>query len=544
MVTAVVAACALLAAGVLALALRLAHVRANRQAEDILRKVDAHLSAISASVAQAIDRLVDARGDRPAALLTLDFDALVDTLVEEAAERTGADAAVLRMEGPGGRPIVAALGHAAGAEPLERALATPDAQPFRAATIEWTYASVEGADTRPFRSALVTPLDAGTVPGALAVYSTSPAAFHAEHAAVLRTLVEDASVALENARRFAEVEARLHVDLATGVPDRRGYELELERQVARARRTGRPLSVVLVGLENGPGSAGLGEMARLLMRVTRGTDISCRRGERELAVLLPETQEAGATRLTARLRDEARRALRGKSQTTFAVGHAEWRPHESVDSLDARAEAALARPLAAVNGPRGQGRLRTTARPAEPAADAPPAAPASRASDRDAPVATELRRDALDALAQRMAGARRLGRSLALVALDVDALDHVAEHLGRDVADALLADIAQRLDRAVGDGSVHRLGSAVFALLLADSSLDDAETLVGTLQASFEPPDGAERVTLTAGVTELGDGEDAEGVLGRAEHALRQARQVGPGTVVVAHTGARTHRRA
>jgi diguanylate cyclase (GGDEF)-like protein len=196
-----------------------------------------------------------------------------------------------------------------------------------------------------------------------------------------------------------------------------------------------------------------------------------------------------------------------------------------------------------VNGTRGQSSLRTTASLPGTAA-ATPGAPARRASDRDAPIATELRRDALDALAQRMAGARRVGRSLALVALDVDALDDVAEHLGRDVADALLAGIARQLDHAVGDGSMHRLGPAEFALLLADSTLDDAETLLATLQASFEPPDGAERVTLTAGVTELADGEDAEGVLGRAEHALRQARQVGPGTVVVAHTGSRTPRRA
>ena len=543
MVTAVVATCALVVVGMLVLALRLTHVRANRQAEAVLRNVDGHLAGISASVAQAIDRLVAARGDRPAALLTLDFDALVDALVAEAAARTDADAVVLRVEGPGGRPVVASLGHEADAEPLEQALVPPDARPFRAATIEWAYASVDEPDERVFRSALITPLGAGTVQGAVAVFSTSPGAFHAEHAVVLRTLVEDAGVALDNARRFAEVEARLHVDPATGVPDRRGYELELEREVARAQRTGHPLSVVLVGVHDGPGSAGLGEMARLLTRVTRGTDISCRRGERELAILLPETREAGATRLTARLRDEASRALRRESQTTFAVGYAEWRPNESVGSLDARAEAALARPLAAVGGGREKGPPRTTASLAEPVARST-ASGGRRGSDRDEPLSDELRSDALDALARKMLDARRLDRSLALVALDVEALDDLAEHLGRDVADALLGDIARRLDDSVGDGSLHRLGRAEFALLLADSTLDDAETLLATLQASFEPPDGAERVTLTAGVTELADGEDAEGVLGRAEHALRQARQVGPGTVVVAHTGSRTPRRA
>ena len=62
-------------------------------------------------------------------------------------------------------------------------------------------------------------------------------------------LVRDAAVALSNARRFAEVEARVIVDPATGVANRRGYELELGREVARAERTGRPLSVVLVGID-------------------------------------------------------------------------------------------------------------------------------------------------------------------------------------------------------------------------------------------------------------------------------------------------------
>jgi GGDEF domain-containing protein len=122
----------------------------------------------------------------------------------------------------------------------------------------------------------------------------------------------------------------------------------------------------------------------------------------------------------------------------------------------------------------------------------------------------------------------------------VEALDDVAEQLGRDVADAILADMARRLDNAVGVGSVHRLGRTEFALLLADSTVDDAETLVGTLQTSFEPPDDAERVTLTAGITELADGDDPDGALSRAERALRRAKQVGPGTVVVAHTGSRT----
>lgn len=532
MVIVVVVACALVVAGALLLALRLVHVRSSRQTEEILRSVDAHLEGISTSVAQAIARVVEATAARPAAFLTLDFDALVDELVAEAAARTAAEAVVLSLEGPGGRRITASLGPGADSDLLERTFGSPDASVLRAATIEWTSAPLDEPEAHLFRSAHVTPVGASArAPGVLAVFSTSSGAFRTEQASVLRALVDDAEVALANARRFADVEARTRVDPTTGVLDPRGYELELEREVARAQKTGRPLSVVFVEV-GGAGAAGhdreapgLGEMARLVTRVTRGTDISCRRGDRQLAILLPETRETGATRLTARLREEARRALGGGGQPTFTVGYAEWRPNESVASLVARAEAASARPLVAVGAAQEERTLLGNGD--------------TQRSDRRESASDELRSDALDALAHVLPDAREAGRSLALALLEVDGIARVGEQLGRDVADALLGDIAQFLDRGVGNGSVHRLAQAVFALVLVDATIGDAETLVDALRASLELPEGAERVALTAGVTEFVEGDDAAAALGRTEHALWQARQAGPGTVVVVVPGSR-----
>ena len=123
--------------------------------------------------------------------------------------------------------------------------------------------------------------------------------------------------------------------------------------------------------------------------------------------------------------------------------------------------------------------------------------------------------------------------SLTVVALDVTGLDDVADRLGREVADAALAELARQLDRGVGDGSVHRTGRATFALVLAGSSAD-AEALLGTLQTALGPAEGEYKLRLSAGVTEIVAGDDGEGALARAEHALWQARQAGPGTVVVA----------
>ena len=138
----------------------------------------------------------------------------------------------------------------------------------------------------------------------------------------------------------------------------------------------------------------------------------------------------------------------------------------------------------------------------------------------------------------QIADAHRLEHSLALVVVDVDGLDEIAERLGREAADSVVAEVATRLDESVPPGSVHRLGPGEFALVLSASSANDAEALLGALHGSLEPPPGVERVTLGAGITELAEGEDAQAVLGRAEHALRQAQQVGHGTVVVAVPGA------
>jgi PleD family two-component response regulator len=68
--------------------------------------------------------------------------------------------------------------------------------------------------------------------------------------------------------------------------------------------------------------------------------------------------------------------------------------------------------------------------------------------------------------------------------------------------------------------------------------------VLSVLQASLEvqPPEQVDRLTVSAGITELTTGDDAGGVLGRAEQALWQAKQAGNGTVVVAMTGAGARR--
>ena len=534
MVTGVVAAFAVLGICALALlAVRRSRRESERRLELVLDGIGGHLQAISASVEQAVARVASAP-DEHAPPLTLDFDTLVDELVAEAAVRTGADAIVLRIEGPGGRPVVASFGQGPTSELAEQTLGPARPRAFRAATIDWTYSAAGEPDDERFHSALVAPLGAKAgIPGTLVAYACVPQAFRPEHVSALNQLLADVATGLANARRFADVEARLLLDPATGIASRRGYEVELGREVARANRTGRPLSVVLVGVGTGQdttttSSQGPAEqVAQLLTRVTRRSDISCRRGEHEFAILLPETRESGANVLTARLREEAKRAL-GSTQQTITVGHVEWMPNESVDALEARAEAALASP----------GRSDWAERASVVRSRAADAA----LGELQAEPTEALRRDVLDALAHEILEGRRFGRSLAVVVLDVDGLDEPPEGLDREGRDAVLGRVAGRLSDSVGSGSVHRLGTARFALVLSGGSANDAEALLETLHATGDDDGETGEVSFSAGVTELIERDGAETALGRAEHALWQATQAGRGTIVVAVPGRRSPR--
>jgi GGDEF domain-containing protein len=287
--------------------------------------------------------------------------------------------------------------------------------------------------------------------------------------------------------------------------------------------------VVLLGLEErGAESQAIGEMARTVARLTRRGDISCRRGERELAILLPGTEESGASVLVRRLRDAVGTAIR-EGTSTVTVGLVERLPAETPEALDARVEQTLGHPR------QGTVRVLDDARNSSTAVASTVRSTLATGADRVRPPAADaLRRDALEALARELEETRGFGRSLAIVVLEIAGLDHVSERLGRETADVRLGELAGRLDRSLSSGSVHRLGRSVFCLVLPGTGIDDAEALVDALQTSLGPPHDHTGLVLSAGITELTDDDDPDAGLGRAEHAVWQATQAGPGTIVVA----------
>ena len=126
MVTAVVAAAVVAAVLVVAVLLaRLASARSQRRFEAVVGHSTCTWRRFAESAA-CRRRSDDARerglGDLG---LTLDLRELLQRLAEEAATRTGAQAATVRVRGPGDMPAIASFGTGDGAALLEATLGLP-----------------------------------------------------------------------------------------------------------------------------------------------------------------------------------------------------------------------------------------------------------------------------------------------------------------------------------------------------------------------------------------------------------------------------------
>jgi two-component system cell cycle response regulator len=163
-------------------------------------------------------------------------------------------------------------------------------------------------------------------------------------------IVELQAKLLDSNRKLEELTV---TDPLTQLRNRRAFEQELATQFERARRYGRALSLIMVDIDHfksindtyghPAGDAVLQELARILERDTRSSDLVARLGGEEFAVLLPETALFEAVQVAEKIRaavaSEELRAGGAAIRVTISAGAANV-PHSEVPSAAELVQAA------------------------------------------------------------------------------------------------------------------------------------------------------------------------------------------------------------
>ena len=157
----------------------------------------------------------------------------------------------------------------------------------------------------------------------------------------------EAAVAIGRADLLGQLEHLARTDGLTGLPNRRHWEQQLPRELARAWRDGRRLCVAMLDLDyfkdyndrhgHQAGDQLLREAAVAWRVALRPYDILARYGGEEFAVILPGCEVEDALNLVERLRATT---PQGES---CSAGIAEWDGEERPETLVGRADAALYR---------------------------------------------------------------------------------------------------------------------------------------------------------------------------------------------------------
>ena len=140
------------------------------------------------------------------------------------------------------------------------------------------------------------------------------------------------------------------------------------------------------------------------------------------------------------------------------------------------------------------------------------------------------RRDFEDRLESSLARRRRHGEETALLMLDIDKFKSVNDQHGHRVGDAVLKEIAERLESALRtEDSLARWGGEEFVLLLPRADLNAAKELGGRIRSriSGAPFGCAGTITASIGITMLSETDTVESAVARVDRALYRAKDNG-----------------
>ncbi len=202
------------------------------------------------------------------------------------------------------------------------------------------------------RSALAVPLEGlNGVLGVLSLYHAAADAFTKDHLRILLAISSKVALSIENALRYRQAEDSATNDFLTSLPNARGLFVHLEAEMARARRSGAPVAVLVTDLDGFKRvNDRLGHLQgnELLRSVALGLKDSCREydyvarmGGDEFVLVLPGlTPESfvGRREILEQTVADAADRVSGAELVGISIGEAFF-PQDGTDAEQLLAEA-------------------------------------------------------------------------------------------------------------------------------------------------------------------------------------------------------------
>jgi diguanylate cyclase (GGDEF)-like protein len=304
---------------------------------------------------------------------SIELEDVLDRLLRAACEASGAAAAAVSVsQPPDGPMLVRSLGVALADGAGIEIGAPPDGRVARAISVRYRFAEEQEAGLPLLRSALAVPLvQESEVLGQLAVYYHDTGDPSDETVAEVEELAARAAPFVENARRFREARLLADMDSLTRLHNHRYFHEALAREVRRANRYRRALSLLLLDADmfkavndrigHLAGDGALAEAAHRIGSVVRSVDVACRVGGDEFAVILPESTLMDAEQLAARVQEAvSARPIGEAGVITFSAGVAELGEREDAKTFFERTDRALYRAKETARGELGDPRFGAT----------------------------------------------------------------------------------------------------------------------------------------------------------------------------------------
>lgn len=190
--------------------------------------------------------------------------------------------------------------------------------------------------------------------GVLALDSSSKNTFEHDDLQPLESVADICAAAIQNASYFDRMKQLAYVDGLTGIHNRRYFEMRIVEELERAGRFQGRMAVIMVDIDNFKrvndefghllGDEVLRLVANLLKQQLRKSDLLCRYGGEEFAIVVPETTGENAMRVAEKLRRqiETHHFPGVPRSVTISCGVADY-PTQGItrDEVVAAADAAL-----------------------------------------------------------------------------------------------------------------------------------------------------------------------------------------------------------